>query len=74
MGDWKLIEFYEGRLELYNLRTDPGEQTDLSARYPDRVAAMRTRLRTWLKQRDAWLPIPNPRYDPAAKPPKTRRA
>ncbi|MHC4718731.1 MAG: sulfatase/phosphatase domain-containing protein, partial [Planctomycetota bacterium] len=69
MGDWKLIEFYEGRLELYNLRTDPGERTDLSARHPGRVADMRKRLRAWLKERGAWLPIPNPRYDPAAKPP-----
>ena len=71
MGDWKLIEFYEGRCELYNLRADPGEKTDLSARDPGRVAAMRKRLRDWLTERDAWLPIPNPRYDPAAKPPET---
>ncbi len=30
-GDWKLIEFFEtGKLELYNLAEDPGEQRDLA--------------------------------------------
>ena len=28
-GDWKLLEFFEdGRLELYNLGSDPGEERD----------------------------------------------
>ena len=70
MGDWKLIEFYEGRLELYNLTDDIGETTNLADKHPDRVRAMRARLRKWLKECDAWMPIPNPKYDPNAKPPK----
>ncbi|MFP6766086.1 MAG: sulfatase [Planctomycetaceae bacterium] len=38
-GDWKLIHYYEdGRDELYNLVSDPGEQSDLAAVNSDRVA------------------------------------
>ena len=34
-GQWKLIHYYEdGRDELYNLQTDPGEQTDIAAQQP----------------------------------------
>lgn len=47
-GDWKLIERYEdGRVHLYNLKDDVGEQNDLAGRHPDRVAAMRSRLHHW---------------------------
>lgn len=38
-GDWKLMRlpepFGSGQWELYNLKTDPAETTDLSAKYPD---------------------------------------
>jgi len=71
-GDWKLIEFYEGRLELYNLAKDIGETTNLAGKMPGKARAMREALRAWLKQTGAWLPLPNPSYDPAARPP-TRR-
>ena len=54
MGDWKLVERYEdGRVHLYNLRQDVGERTDLAARHPDRVAAMRKKLHAWYTQVDA---------------------
>ena len=69
MGDWKLIEFYAERLELYNLADDIGETTNLADKHPERAAAMKKRLRQWLTERDAWMPLPNPRYDPNAKPP-----
>lgn len=53
-GDYKLIERYEdGRVHLYNLRDDIGEQTDLVAQHPQRVALMRTRLHAWYKTVDA---------------------
>lgn len=53
-GDWKLIERYEdGRVHLYNLRTDPGERTDLAGKQPDRVAALRKKLHVWYKDVDA---------------------
>ncbi len=51
MGDWKLIErFEDGQVHLYNLKDDLGERTDLAAKDPDRVAAMRSRLHAWYKQ------------------------
>ncbi len=37
---WKLVSVKGGPWELYNLRTDRSEQHDLSAKHPDRVAAM----------------------------------
>ena len=53
-GHYKLIERYEdGRVHLYNLRDDIGEQTDLAAQYPRRVARMRTKLHAWYKTVDA---------------------
>jgi arylsulfatase A-like enzyme len=62
-GDWKLIEFFEtGKLELYNLRDDLGETTDLAARMPDRVKELHTMLRSWRKAVGAPLPTPNPAY------------
>ncbi len=53
-GDFKLVERYEdGGVHLYNLKDDPGEQHDLAAQHPERVAAMRARLHTWYKSLDA---------------------
>src|SRR5262249_52353839 len=64
-GDWKLIEHYEdGRLELFNLSRDPGENNDLAAREPQRAAAMRAKLAAWRKAVGAQANTPNPDYDP----------
>lgn len=53
-GDWKLVERYEdGRVHLYNLKDDPGEQNDLAAQNPERVAQMRGRLHKWYMDVDA---------------------
>jgi uncharacterized sulfatase len=65
-GDWKLIEFLEdGALELYNLRDDFRETTNLATQYPDRANAMRTKLHAWRKEVQAQMPQQNPAYDPA---------
>ena len=54
MGPWKLVERYEdGRVHLYNLQSDIGEQHDLAAEQADRVAAMRTKLHQWYNEVDA---------------------
>jgi len=54
MGDWKLIQRLEdGRVQLYNLRDDPGERDDLAAKEPARVAQMRARLYAWYKETGA---------------------
>ncbi|MCX6930659.1 MAG: sulfatase [Verrucomicrobia bacterium] len=53
-GDWKLIERYEdGRVQLYNLKADIGEQNDLAARLQERVAAMREELHAWYRDTGA---------------------
>jgi len=62
-GDWKLIRHYEKqRYELFNIREDIGENTDLAARYPDRVRSLQIRLDHWLQGVGAKLPKPNPGY------------
>lgn len=65
-GDWKLIEWYEdGRRELFNLRGDPGEQQDLAASQPERVAALAGKLAGWRREVGALMPARNPAFDPA---------
>jgi arylsulfatase A len=62
-GDWKLLEYLEdGRLELYNLRDDLGEQVDLAKRLPERRDELATKLRTWRKSVKAQMPIQNPDF------------
>ena len=41
-GDWKLIDV--ARPELYDLRSDPGEKTNLASARPEIVARLRSRL------------------------------
>jgi arylsulfatase A-like enzyme len=65
-GDWKLIEWQEdGRLELFNLADDLGEQRDLAPREPARAARLKDELHAWQTQVGAKFPIPNSQYDPA---------
>ena len=70
-GDLRLVHFYEdGRDELYNLATDPGERHDLAAKEKTKAAGLRAHLDTWLKETGAQFPTPNPNYDPAKNAPK----
>lgn len=63
-GDWKLITYYDTNTsELYNLQLDPGETTDLASSEEKRIAQMNTLLRTWLKQINAQVNVPNPDFD-----------
>ena len=65
-GDWKLIEWLEdGRVELFNLADDLGEQRDLAARAPERATALQAELHAWQQAVGARAPTPNPAYDPA---------
>jgi arylsulfatase A-like enzyme len=62
--DWKLIYYHEdGRCELYNLKSDLGEQNDLSFENPEKTADLKTRLITWLKDTGAVLPAQDPRFN-----------
>jgi arylsulfatase A-like enzyme len=65
-GNYKLIEYYEdGRLELYDLKEDLGEKSDLAAKMPGKAAELREKLHDWLRSVKAQMPTPNPNYDPA---------
>lgn len=58
-GQWKLIRFYETDVdELYDLEADPGEQNNLAASNPDKVAELRQKLEDWQQQQNAKLPTP----------------
>jgi arylsulfatase A len=62
-GDFKLIEFFEdGRRELYNLREDIGEKSDLAATMPGKAEALHAMLNAWRRSVGAQMPTPNPRY------------
>ena len=69
LRDWKLHEFFEdGAVELYNLREDLGETTDLQSMYPAKRDELLDRLRGWRQELDA--PVPrkeNSKYDAAAE-------
>lgn len=65
-GDFKLLEFYDGmRVELYNLKEDLGEQTDLASQLPGKVEELRRRLHAWRTEVAAQMPTLNPNYDPS---------
>ncbi len=65
-GDWKLVEYYEdGRAELFNLRSDTSETSDLSGREPRRVARLKRQLAAWRQRVGAQTNAPNPNFDPA---------
>lgn len=57
VGEWKLVKTYEtGRLELFNLQSDPAETTDLSARDPARTADLHVLMQRMLAAEHAKLP------------------
>ena len=61
MGDYKLIErFEDGRVHLYDLNHDVGEQNDLAAEKPETVDRMRRRLHAWYREVDAKFLRPKP--------------
>ncbi len=63
-GDWKLIEYFEdGKLELFNLKNDIGEQNDLSKKYPDKLKELKNDSLQWRKDTNAPVPTRlNPEY------------
>jgi arylsulfatase A-like enzyme len=62
-GDWKLIKRYQGKeFELFNLRNDPSEQTDVSGENQDKVKELNNKLMNWLEESKARLPKANPAY------------
>ena len=64
-GDWKLIEYFEdGRIELFNLKDDIGENHDLASQNADKAGELHTKLKAWRKATEAPVPtVRNPDYD-----------
>ncbi len=72
-GMEKLVEHFEdGRLELFDLASDPGERRNLAAERPERARELHGRLVAWRERVAAAMPSPNPKpvepYGPAAVP------
>ena len=56
-GDWKLIEWYEdGKLELYNLKSDLSETKDLAQENPAETQRLLGMLRAWRNNVNAQMP------------------
>jgi arylsulfatase A len=57
-GNWKLIKRYEGtEFELFNLKNDMAEKTDLAKTNPDKVKELNDKLQSWLKRTNAKMPV-----------------
>jgi len=58
-GDFKLIEFFEDmHVELYNLKDDLSERSDLAAKMPEKATELRTMLHEWRRSVSATMPEP----------------
>jgi len=56
--DWKLIYFHaKGKLELYNLKNDIGEKTDLASKKPKKVKALARILSDFLRESGGQMPV-----------------
>jgi len=64
-GDWKLIEYYEGRVELFNIAKDISEKNNLAATEPERVKQLRAKLAAWRDATGVQANTPNPKFDAA---------
>lgn len=62
LGDWKLIVRNKKAPELYNIRKDIGETTNLADAHPERVADMKKMIKSWQAElpplKFRWLPLP----------------
>lgn len=67
-GDWKLIRWFETGpehpepIELYHLRDDIGESTNVAKWHPDEVAALNGLIDQFIADTGATPPKPNPAY------------
>jgi arylsulfatase A-like enzyme len=56
-GDYKLIYYFDGsEAELYDLSTDPLEETNLIRQLPFIASQLQTKLENWWKETKARLP------------------
>ncbi|NEW81290.1 MAG: sulfatase [Mariniphaga sp.] len=67
-GDWKLIYYYDdGHEELYNLKSDLSETTDVSAKNPEIASRLLSELFDYLKNVGAKFPRKDPEYNAQAE-------
>jgi uncharacterized sulfatase len=67
-GPWKLIEhFDDGELELYNVRDDLGETTNLAVTEHRIAQELQNALAMWRESVGARMPIENPDFEPARR-------
>lgn len=70
VGEWKLLEFFEdgGKIELYNLTTDPSETNNLARVEPEKAMQLHHSLQAWQRESNAAIPSTvNPNYDPSKR-------
>ncbi|MFH1718645.1 MAG: sulfatase, partial [Planctomycetota bacterium] len=61
--DWKLLEYLEdNHVELYNLKDDISEKSDLAEKMPEKAEELRKSLHDWRSRVDAQMPTANPAY------------
>ena len=57
MGEWKLIRYFESNVSvLYNLGSDIGETSDVSASHPDIARKLGMTLNHWIHRTNAPIP------------------
>lgn len=49
-GDWKLIKYRSGKVQLYNISNDESETTNLINVYPEMAKDMLERLNKWIEE------------------------
>ena len=76
-GDYKLIWFYDTPsqpFELYNVKTDVGENNDLSSSLPDIAASLLAKIKAWHNgDHDGAGVVFRPDDDDVAKPPSDKK-
>ncbi len=62
-SDWKLIKWYEGPIELYNLADDLSEKHNLAKEMPSKLQQLEVQLSAELQRVGAKLPRPTPAHN-----------
>ncbi|WRO67328.1 arylsulfatase [Tsuneonella sp. CC-YZS046] len=55
-GDWKIVDLGNGEWKLFNIASDPGETTDLSAQEPERLNQLKAAWEVYAKDVGVVLP------------------
>ena len=65
-GKWKFHEYFEdGRLELYDLESDPSERTNVATEFPEKTEQLHGQMKAWRSELKAPVPTKlNTKYDP----------